>query len=179
VITDIAALGAFLVSVVAVIIAGASTYRQLKLMQGSNILPIILDGFERARSEDFRSARLFVRDDLLNQYETTLGISKLPADVRQKVQGVAGFFDDLAKMVAHGVVDESLIIGTYGTIIRESWKAVGPYAYSERSIHGSNTFVYFEDLAARTHRRPPPTVYRELGLLSFPPSPSAIPYESC
>jgi hypothetical protein len=42
---------------------------------------------------------------------------------------VALFYEDVGKLVAHGVVDERLIVGSYGPNIVNMWEVLAPYFY--------------------------------------------------
>jgi len=74
------------------------------------------------------------------------------------------FYDDLGKFVAHGIVEEDLIIGSYGHSVMWAWDALQPFILAQRSIDGTNYNIYFEDLALRAKRNPPPAIHSKLGL---------------
>jgi hypothetical protein len=67
------------------------------------------------------------------------------------------------------MIDQSLVIGAYGTNIVRLWDALAPYVYTERREHGLHFWIYFEDLAARTAATHPEIVYTDLHLRSRPP----------
>ncbi|MGP4050013.1 DUF4760 domain-containing protein [Streptomyces sp. 2A115] len=73
------------------------------------------------------------------------------------------FYDDVGKLVAFGVVDERLVIGSHGLNIVSMWDALAPYIYRERVL-STPAMLYFEDLAARAKTRPMATVHAQLGL---------------
>jgi hypothetical protein len=67
------------------------------------------------------------------------------------------------------MIDQSLVIGAYGTNIVRLWDALAPHVYTERREHGLHFWIYFEDLAARTAATNPDIVYADLRLRSRPP----------
>ncbi|MDQ0600804.1 hypothetical protein QF037_005149 [Streptomyces canus] len=78
--------------------------------------------------------------------------------MKRDIRRVSLFYDDVGKLVAHGVVEESLIIGSYGLNIVNMWDVLAPYIYKER-ILTTKAMLYFEDLAARAKARPMESVH--------------------
>lgn len=83
---------------------------------------------------------------------------------------MASIYNNLGKLVAHGLVDESLIIGAYGGSLLRAWNLLAPYVYLERQEDQRNPMRYFEDLAWRVSSNRPDDVYRRLGLRALPPA---------
>jgi hypothetical protein len=160
---------ALVISIGALATAIITSLRQMRIMQGGNTLPTILEGFERSRSEDFRTARIYIAERLLLENNPEVGVSGLPLPARDYVQLIGGFFDDLGKLVAQGVIDEEVIIGAYAPVIEETWQRISYFAYGSRGACNSDTYVYFENLAALVRKRPPGEVYKKLGLLKESP----------
>jgi hypothetical protein len=79
------------------------------------------------------------------------------------------------KLVAYDMIDERLVIGSYGTNIVRLWDALAPYVYTERHKHGLHFWIFFEDLAARTAATHPEVVYADLRMRSRPPLPRQEP----
>ena len=77
---------------------------------------------------------------------------------------VGGLYDDLGKLVAHGIVKEELIIGSNGSQARRIWEAIEPFVRAERAKRNSNLWIYLEDLAYRTTQKPPATIHQKLKL---------------
>jgi hypothetical protein len=97
---------------------------------------------------------------------------------------VGGLYDDLGKLVAHGIVKEELIIGSNGPQARRIWETVEPFVRAERDKRNSNLWIYLEDLAYRTTRKPPAAIHEKLKLHQYagpprtspaPPKPSPAP----
>lgn len=143
--------------------------RQLRLASGGNHLPVVLDAFKETRSAAWFEAQEYVLTQLATEHRPDCGHRGLPAPARAHANAIGLFYDDLGKLVAHGMIGQSLVIGSYGTNIVRLWDALAPYVYTERRKHGLHFWIYFEDLAARTATTHPKVVYSELGLLSRPP----------
>ncbi|MEU1707883.1 DUF4760 domain-containing protein [Streptomyces sp. NPDC005706] len=133
------------------------------------MLPIILQLFKETRDPAFSRAIEYISHDLAREHSPDNGYRRLPPEARSHVRRVGLFYDDVGKLVAFGVVDERLIIGSYGTNIVCMWDDLSPYIYRER-ILSTKAMLFFEDLAARAKARPLPSVHAELGLAHCPPS---------
>ncbi len=127
-------------------------------------VPVVLDLFRQARRADFIEAQRFAREDLAQAHPVEAGISGLPESLRQELFLVTWFYDDLGKLVAHGVVSEDLVLGAFGDGVTRTWKALMPYVEAERGLRSSTFQAYFEDLAVRAESNPPRSVHARLGL---------------
>jgi hypothetical protein len=157
-------LAALVVSVAALTVSIAFALRQLRMSRGANLLPVILQAFRDVRDADFGSAQQYIHDELPRQYDAALGWRGLPVEVRNRIRTVILFYDDLGKTVAHGAIDEDLIVGSYGYGLQRTWRALEPFIRTERQLRNSNFLVYMEHLASRVERLPPEQIYRRLGL---------------
>jgi hypothetical protein len=157
-----------LVSVAALVVSSLIAARQVRLAAGGNHLPVVLEAFQQTRSPAWLEAQEYVLNDLA-AHPADHGHRGLPEHVRRHTTTIGLFYDDLGKTVAHGMIDQRLVIGGYGTTIVRLWDALAPYVYAERRLHGLHFWVYFEDLAVRTAATTPEAVYRALGLRSRPP----------
>lgn len=155
---------AIVISATSLAVSGVLAVRQNRTASAGYSLPVVLEIFDQFRSEEFFAARQYVFLDLNKDFEHPIAYTDLPPDVRTKVRIVGGRYDDLGKLVAHGVVGEELIIGSGGTAIRRVWEAVAPFVYEERRKTGALTWAYLEDLAERARRNPPQAIYTKLGL---------------
>jgi hypothetical protein len=162
-------LAALTISLTALVISILLTLRQLRLASGGNHLPVVLDGFKETRSAAWFEAQEYVLTELAKEHEPDCGHRGLPEQARTHANTIGLFYDDLGKVVAHGMIDQSLVIGSYGTNIVRLWDALAPYVYTERRKHGLHFWIYFEDLAARTAATHPEVVYADLRLRSRPP----------
>ncbi|WP_433075006.1 DUF4760 domain-containing protein [Dactylosporangium sp. CA-052675] len=159
------------ISLTALVISMLLTLRQLRVASGGNHLPVVLNAFRETRDAAWFEAEEYVLTDLAGEHAYRGGLRGLPEPARTHANTIGLFYDDLGKLVAHGMIEQSLVIGAYGTNIVRLWDALAPYVYAERRNHGLHFWIYFEDLAARTAARHPETVYAALGLRSRPPHP--------
>ncbi|MFI7413634.1 hypothetical protein ACIBU0_33760 [Streptomyces sp. NPDC049627] len=86
------------------------------------------------------------------------------------IRRVGLFYDDIGKLVAHGIVDERLILGAYGDAIPGTWDTLAPYICAEREKHRNLSMVYFEDLAHRAGRTTMQHLHVAAGLRARPPA---------
>lgn len=155
---------AIIISTVSLAVSGVLAIRQNRTAAAGYALPVILEIFGQFRTQEFFEARRYVFDELNNDFKHPVAYTELPVDVLAKVRMVAGRYDDLGKLVAHGIVGEELIIGSNGTAIQRVWQSVAPYVREERRKRGTLTWAYLEDLAYRASRKPPKEIYAKLGL---------------
>jgi hypothetical protein len=160
---------ALAISLIALVVGVLLTVRQIQLARGGNHLPVVLETFKESRSRDWFEAQEYILTKLAQEYPADCGYCGLPAPIRDKVNVIGLFFDDLGKLVAHRVIDERLALGSYGPPIAFMWDALAPYVYEERQAHVPYFWVYFEDLAARMASVNPEVVYAKLGLCRRPP----------
>ncbi|MCE7048533.1 DUF4760 domain-containing protein [Streptomyces purpurascens] len=158
-----------LVSVIALVTSAWLAWSQLRSSRKSTVLAMILEGFRDTRGDDYLEAVEYVLYRLAVEHPQPVAYQQLPEESRRYIQRVGLFYNDLGKLVAHGLVDESLIIGAYGGSLLRAWNLLAPYVYLERQEHQRQPMRYFEDLAWRVSSRRPETVYRELGLHVLPP----------
>ncbi|MFF5303503.1 hypothetical protein ACFY5F_29520 [Streptomyces sp. NPDC013161] len=160
---------ALAISTVALAVSGAAANRQLRIAQNSNLIPVIADLFRETRSSDFLTSVEFIRDRLATAHPGNPAYRELPEDARGHIRRVGLFYDDIGKLVAHGVVDESLILGAYGGAVPRMWELVAPYVLTERQKYGTTPMAYFEDLAARAQIRTMGGVHQALALRGYAP----------
>ncbi|MCX4564741.1 DUF4760 domain-containing protein [Streptomyces phaeochromogenes] len=160
---------ALVVSVGALGTSLAVARRQLRLAHNSNLLPIVLDLFRETRTLDFSQSMEYIRDQLTGQHPADDGYRNLPEEVKVHIRRVGLFYDDIGKLVTHGVVDEQLILGAYGNAIPRTWDTLAPFVYAEREKYRNLTMVYFEDLACRASATTMQRVHAAAGLRARPP----------
>lgn len=160
-------LAAIVISVVSLAVSGLLAIRQNRTAAAGYALPVVLEIFDQFRTQEFFDARQYVFDRLNKDFDPPVAYSDLPEQARAKVRIVAGRYDDLGKLVAHGIVGEELIIGSNGTSIRRVWESVAPFVLDERRKAGTQTWRYLEDLACRANRTPPSAIYARLGLRRY------------
>lgn len=157
-------------SVAALVVAVTTGVRQIRLAHGSTHLPVVLGAFQHSQTPAWFQAQQYVLTTLAAEHDPACGWRDLPDTVREQVNIIGLFYDDLGKLAAHRMIDERLIIGAYGTPIVHLWDVLAPYVYTERRNHGLHFWIYFEHLAARTATIGPDRVYAALRLRSRPPT---------
>ncbi|MFF3453672.1 hypothetical protein ACFYXH_04930 [Streptomyces sp. NPDC002730] len=158
---------AVLVAAAALATSLAMSRRQLRLAQNSNVLPIVIQLFRETREPDFSQAIEYVARRLATEHPPDNGYRYLPDEAKRPIRRISLFYDDVGKLVAHGVVDEQIVIGSYGWNIVAMWDVLAPYIYREREL-SSKAMLYFEDLAARAKARPMAIVHAQIGLSRCP-----------
>ncbi|MDQ3276123.1 MAG: hypothetical protein M3Q39_14145 [Actinomycetota bacterium] len=166
--TMVLSLATLAISLTALVVSIRLTLWQIRLANGGNHLPVVLDAFKETRSTAWFEAQEYVLTKLAEEHAADCGIHGLPVSARTHTKSVGLFFDDLGKLVAHGVIDQNLVIGAYGTPIVRLWDALAPYVYAERQTHKLHFWVYFEDLAARTASTHPDVAYADIRLRPRP-----------
>ena len=171
--TTAISLASIAISVVSLIVSGTLALRQTRTTMDGYALPVVLQVFSRFRTQEFFDAQQFVFDELPRQ--PVQPYTDLPLETRSQVRMVGGLYDDLGKLVAHGIVKEELIIGSNGPQARRIWETVEPFVRAERNKRNSNLWIYLEDLAYRTTRKPPAAIHEKLKLHQYagPPRPPA------
>lgn len=159
------ALVSIAISVFSLILSGTLALRQTRATKDGYALPVVLTVFSRFRTQEFFDAQQYVFEELPRQ--PVQPYTDLPLEARSQIRMVGGLYDDLGKLVAHGIVKEELIIGSNGTQARRIWEAVEPFVRAERDKRASNLWIYLEDLAYRTTRNPPATIHEKLKLREY------------
>jgi hypothetical protein len=157
------------ISLTALVVSVLMTLRQIRLASGGIHLPVVLEAFKESRNPEWFAAQEYILNQLAEEHAPACGWRGLPMTSRTHVNTIGLFYDDLGKLVAHGMIDERIVIGSYGTMITLVWDALAPYVYAEREAHGLYFWIYFEDLAVRVAATHPKTVYAKLRLRSRPP----------
>jgi len=160
------------ISVTSLAVSGVLTLRQMRTATDGYALPVVLNVFSQFRSQEFFEAQQYVLYQLNKDFPEAAAYTALPLEARSQVRAVAGLYDDLGKLVAHGIVKEELVIGSNGIHARRIWEAVEPFVLEERRQRKSNLWIYLEDLAYRSTRTPPATIHAKLKLHRYP-APSA------
>lgn len=162
-------LAALFISIVALTVSGVIAFGQLRTTQRANTLAIIFEGFKETRSPEFLRSIEYVLYKLRDDHPTAIPFLNLPEVAKEHVRRVGLCYDDLGKLVAYGVVDKDLILGTYGRSIHRAWKVLAPYAYREREARQRLAMIHFEDIAARASGTTPQDIHRRLGMRRLPP----------
>lgn len=130
------------------------------------MLALVGTVFARRNQPEFVTAMTEIRaDDFGRGVDPARGFSGLPEPVRSHAYLVSNFFDDMGKLIAHKVMKEDIIIGTYGQAGLYAWQALQPYVEGQRVLNRSNFQIYFEYLSKRVVARPPDSIHRKLKIL--------------
>lgn len=153
---------------VALVVSAYTNARSVRATRASQSLGAIKDVFVQRHKPEFVAALNAVRDpNFVRGTDSADGYRGLPKAKQNYANQVTNFYDDLGKLVAHGVVEEELILGAYGSSTLWAWQVLEPYIKAQRSINGTNFNIYFEDLALRVKRRPPYVIHAKLGLAGY------------
>ena len=150
------------ISVLSLVVSVTLALRQTRTTMDGYALPVVLQVFSRFRTQEFFDAQQYVFEQLPRQ--PVQPYTDLPLEARSQVRMVGGLYDDLGKLVAHGIIKEELIIGSNGSQARRIWETVEPFVRAERDKRSSNLWIYLEDLAYRTTRNPPAAIHEKLKL---------------
>ncbi|MDT0310268.1 hypothetical protein RM780_25425 [Streptomyces sp. DSM 44917] len=128
---------------------------------------MLLGAFAHSRSPAYLEAQEYLLHTLAREHPA--GYRGLPQPARTHAATIGLFFDDLDKLVAHGMIDPRLVIGSHGPGIVRLRDALAPYVHQERNANGLPFWVHFEDLAAPTAATPPTAIHTALRLRQRPP----------
>ncbi|MFE6398923.1 DUF4760 domain-containing protein [Streptomyces alboflavus] len=153
-------IAALVVSVVALMMSVSVSFRQLRLTQHANTLPVLVDLFREHRSVRLARARQVVHERL-PALDLSAGLDGLPEDERELVRELAWFYDNLGALVAHGVVDVEPVSGYLGGSVISVWEGMRPLVEAERAKRARNTMPdpnrwqeYFENLYLLVRENP-------------------------
>ncbi|MFI9568361.1 DUF4760 domain-containing protein [Streptomyces rishiriensis] len=155
---------ALLVSVGALLVSGAASYRQLKLAGHANTLPVLVELFREHRSDHLAQARWFVHQQLPGR-DVSEGLQSLTPDELKLVRDLAWFYDNLGALVAHEIVDIGPVSGYLGGSVISTWECMEPLVTAHRARRsaagldqGADWQGYYENLYHLVRRHPPATV---------------------
>ncbi|WP_196942741.1 DUF4760 domain-containing protein [Streptomyces sclerotialus] len=143
---------ALIVSLVALGVSGAVSWRQIRLSEHANMLPVVVDLFREHRTVRLGQARTFVHEELPS-CDLSLGLAGLPQEGRDLVRELGWYYDNLGALVAHGVVDVEPVSGYLGGSVISVWEHMEPLVAVERAKRAQNGLPdpnrwqeYFENL---------------------------------
>jgi hypothetical protein len=169
-------LAAVTFSLVALITSTAIALRQSRIMQHSNLLPILTELFDQFRSSDFKQHFKYVRTELQKNYPPdTADIDSLPEAAERHVAPVADFFQLVGLLVANSILDDLLVASYMGRSVLLAWSDLEPYIRAARKRRSDpNFFFFFEHLAYLTAQNPPSRINRLLKLNKMPHSDTSL-----
>ncbi|CAM5549207.1 DUF4760 domain-containing protein [Streptomyces microflavus] len=169
-------IAALVVSLVALAVTGAVSFRQLRLTEHANTLPVLVDLFREHRSERLAQARQVVHERL-PAHDLSAGLAGLPERDRDLVRELAWFYDNLGALVAHGVVDIEPVSGYLGGSVISVWESMRPLVQAERDKRAQNAMPdpnrwqeYFENLYHLVRETPADRARAATHLWRLPPA---------
>ena len=139
------------VSVLALTVSTLLAVRQLRTNrlsgQDTNHTQVLLSLNGEYRSDAFQASEEFVLDRLADEYDTELGIGRLPSEARRHVRRVGHYYADYGMLAALPTVDSDRIVGVVHFRVREAWSVLEPFVQAERRARGNTYWRYFEHLA--------------------------------
>lgn len=158
------------ISVVSLAVSGVLVLRQMRIARDGYALPVVLDMFGKLRTDEYFAADQYVLHKFRAEVPDVVALTALPTATRAHLRVICGLYDDLGKLVAHGIVSEELVVGSRGDSVTRVWDIVAPFVYEERRVKGTHLWIYLEDLAARAARTPAAEIHAKLGLLEKAPA---------
>jgi hypothetical protein len=132
------AFASIVIALVALIVAGYA----LREARIANALPGALAFLGQYR--DLAADRRLIVSELAPE----LGMSDIPAEIRDQVDRVSHYLDQLGFLVDHQLVKAEVVAGFMGDSIIRLWKILSPYVEAERQRRGEDDYQrYFENLA--------------------------------
>jgi Domain of unknown function (DUF4760) len=159
-------LGALAFSLVALITSTAIALRQSKIMQHSNLLPILTELFDQFRSPDFKQHFRYVTTELREKYPPgEFDLDTLPEAADRHVAPVADFYQLVGMLVANNIIDGLLVASYMGRSTLRAWSKLDPYIQTTRKNRNDpNFFFFFEHLASLVAKYPPARINKLLKL---------------
>ncbi|MEU4523567.1 hypothetical protein AB0F52_33240 [Amycolatopsis sp. NPDC024027] len=156
----VASIVSLLVSVGALVAAIWSTFRSRDSSMKANSLRVTTEVFQKVGSAEFREHLARIMRGPEEVPSQNGGIEALAPEYRDSVYSVCYFFDYLGVLLAFGLIERDLVIGSLGTHIVRTWSLLEPHIVAERE-HRSQAYPadapagflrYFESLVALVRR---------------------------
>jgi len=161
-----------IIAVLTSIISLVIVLRQTLILKHANALPILIDMLREYRSADFKRHYRYIADDLRKECDPEqTGYTNLPVTAAIHVLPVSHFFDNLGLLVAHGIINEELVLSFMGESIEFAWLVLEPYivkegelrkAIREGELKKADYQEFFRDLVKRVRTNPPAQIRQKL-----------------
>jgi hypothetical protein len=163
-------------SLVAIAVSSIIALRQVKIMQHSNLLPVMIDMFREFRAPEFKKHMDYIGESLWKEApHESFGTSNLPEPARLHVTPVASFFNTVGVLVANEVITDLTVASYMGGSTIRAWSRLAPYIRNERTRrHDENYYLFFEHLAFLVSENPPSRLNARLKLRTMPVSSPAL-----
>ncbi len=158
------AVAAFVLSIVSLLISTSLIIRGQRFSRHANSLPVLTGMFAEHRSNELAAVRHYVAEDL--PADLSKGLQSLPLEWRDRVRGLAWFYDNLGALATHDIVDVEPIAGYLGTSVLRSWEKLTPLIDAERKRRHEDVDplrwqAYFENLVDLIQECPPAQAQRD------------------
>lgn len=151
-VSALAALGTFVVIGATAIVALV----QLRHLRASNQIAAVTTLQATIQSDDFVSARRFIREELptrLQDPSFRRELNRMPVgDAARPLLVVGNCYEELGTFVKRGMVDKDTACDLWSAIVEGDWKQMAPAIAIVRRKHGSSTWENFELMVDLTHR---------------------------
>jgi hypothetical protein len=141
-------MGAQFVSMISLLVASAAVWVAIwqirvntRQTERLNSLPVLYSAFAEFRSPEFRAHVDNVMRNIPGQFSGR-GFETLPPDWTESAFTVCYLYDYLGGLMAHKLVDERIIVGTFATQAVQVWSIVEPFILAERE-HRKTTYSPF------------------------------------
>jgi hypothetical protein len=160
-------------SLLAVAASTVTALRQSRLMQHSNLLPVVIELFDRFRAEEFKQHMTYISTQLWKDYPPgTTAFEDLPHEARSHVVPVGSFFNLVGVLAANGIISDLMASSYMGASINQAWTYLEPYIRNERGRRqDQNWNLFFEHLAYLTSQLGPAKIDERLKLKRMPVTP--------
>lgn len=143
----------------ALVVSGILAFRQNHLQKTMNNAPLLLDMLNQLRTTDLRENFEVVYRDV-GGHDASKGIIGLPEDLRHRVYDVSHFLQQIATMVAIGLVDERGATALFRARTVATWGVIAPFVRAERLVNpmtGPEFMTTLEVFAAKAAAITPET----------------------
>jgi hypothetical protein len=160
---------ALILSVIAVAISSVIAIRQSRIMQQSNLVPVITDVMKEYLAPEFKQQLAYVINDLPNECPRSMRFDELPEIPRRHAVSVADYFYTVGILVVAGVISDVVVSGYMGRSVLRAWRSLEPYIRNERDWRKDDHFhMVFENLAVLMNKNPPDQINKRLRLRTMP-----------
>jgi hypothetical protein len=157
------------ISVAALAVSVVTATRQSKIMQRSNQLPVIVDLMQEFRTAHFQESERYVLETLTDEHDASVGCTNLPGPARLAVETVTSFFSGVGALRVYDMVEEQILVTTFGYRADRAWTALEQRIRHERELRkDSNYASCFEDLISCVRDGWPPAPRYRLQLRTLP-----------
>jgi hypothetical protein len=131
---DITNVVSLVLSASALLVSGVFAFRQNLLQKRMNNSPLVLDLLSQLRTTELHENFEIVCRDI-GGHDPEKGIVGLPQELRRRVYDICYFLQQIAAMVAIGLVDERRATALFRARTVAAWAAVAPFVRAERLVN--------------------------------------------